>query len=52
MKKISNVSEKLKYVKEELAERDAKLTMKEMEVHGSQSPVYLLTFSQPALRHE
>ena len=24
----------------------------ETEFHGSQSPVYLLTFSQPALRHE
>ena len=24
----------------------------DFQFHGSQSPVYLLTFSQPALRHE
>ena len=23
-----------------------------IQIHGSQSPVYLLTFSQPVLRHE
>ena len=37
------------YVKIKLIQNENEKTM---QFHGSQSPVYLLTFSQPVLRHE